>query len=75
VLEFLVHVSRHRELQELAVDVEFDAAPEASAELARRLETQFESALSLRIPVAAKSRGSLPRYEMKARRWIHHGDL
>ena len=40
-------------------------------EAARRdLEKRFQRALFLRIPVELAPSGSLPRYEMKARRWV-----
>ncbi len=40
---------------------------------ALRLEAAFERAFSLRIPVRQVPHGSLPRFELKARRWVHRG--
>jgi phenylacetate-CoA ligase len=39
-------------------------------ETRRRLEKRFQQALFLRIPVELVVAGSLPRYEMKAKRWV-----
>ena len=50
-------------LPELSLDVE--ATPAAAAELERRLQ----ASLSLRIPVTVVAPGSLPRFELKAKRW------
>jgi phenylacetate-CoA ligase len=36
----------------------------------RDLERRFQQALFLRIPVELATAGSLPRYEMKAKRWV-----
>jgi len=42
----------------------------AGAETAGRLERKLEGALGMRVPVMAVSRGTLPRFEMKAKRWV-----
>jgi phenylacetate-CoA ligase len=43
---------------------------EASAETAQALEVALKEAFSLRIPVKRAEPNSLPRFEMKARRWV-----
>jgi phenylacetate-CoA ligase len=70
VAEYRVEVHSARRLAELRVEVE--PAPECGdgAALARRLEAELHTALGLRIPVAAVPSGYLPRFEMKARRWV-----
>jgi phenylacetate-CoA ligase len=47
--------------------------PEAGQPAALRLEAAFERAFSLRIPVREVPHGSLPRFELKARRWVRRG--
>jgi len=42
----------------------------AEQEAATRLAGQLETALGMRVPVIAVGRGSLPRFEMKAKRWV-----
>lgn len=61
--EYQVEVDRRPALAELRLTVEAD--PPTAAALAARLRSTF----SLRIPVAAAPRGSLPTFEVKARRW------
>lgn len=52
-------------LAELRLEVE---APESAA---RELERHLQRSLSLRIPVQVVASGTLPRFELKARRWHH----
>ncbi len=62
--EYRVTLDTGGAMSELAVEAE--TTPAVADELARRLH----QALSLRVPVAAVADGSLPRSELKARRWI-----
>ncbi len=69
VAEYQVRLPQSDGLQEIVLDLE--PLPDASAdELVRRVGAALESAISLRIPVRAVPPGALPRFEMKARRWI-----
>lgn len=63
--EYRVEVSRRGELAEVTLQVECE-------ENARALEIEraLTSAFSLRIPVTRVPPGILPRFEMKARRWV-----
>lgn len=65
ITEYRVEVSRRGVLSELALHVE---APEESA--IRELERALTGAFALRIPVTRVDAGSLPRFELKARRWV-----
>lgn len=68
--EYRVELRSEGALLELAVEVE-PAATEGDAEALRQtLEAAFQSRLALRVPVSVLPRGSLPRHEMKARRWV-----
>ncbi|HSH95991.1 MAG TPA: AMP-binding protein [Roseimicrobium sp.] len=70
VAEYQARISNAKTMAELSVSVEpSDATADATA-LKTRLERAFESALSLRVPVHVVAPGALPRYEMKARRWV-----
>ena len=62
--EYRVTLDTRGARSELAVEAE--TTPVVADELARRLH----QALALRVPVAAVADGSLPRSELKARRWI-----
>jgi phenylacetate-CoA ligase len=65
VAEYRVEVSRRGALVEIEVTIE--SADDAAA---HKAETALASAFSLRIPVRRVEPGSLPRFEMKARRWV-----
>ena len=62
--EYRVTLDTRGAMAELAIEAE--TTPMIADELARRLH----QALALRVPVGAVADGSLPRSELKARRWI-----
>jgi phenylacetate-CoA ligase len=65
ISEYRVAVNRRGALVEIEVVIE-----SADDDCARKAEAALASAFSLRIPVQRVEPGSLPRFEMKARRWI-----
>ncbi|MFN7921901.1 MAG: AMP-binding protein [Bryobacteraceae bacterium] len=65
--EYRVWISEERALVELSLEVE---APNGDRSLAHRIETALRDALALRIPVSVVDPGTLPRFELKARRWV-----
>jgi phenylacetate-CoA ligase len=67
VAEYRVEIVTIRAMIELRLLVEPE--PDAGDGLAHRLETALRDAFGLRIPVAIQPAGSLPRFEMKSRRW------
>jgi phenylacetate-CoA ligase len=71
VSEYRVAIQNHRSLPELSIQVE--PAPEYAGDssLTHRLEAALTNAFALRIPVSLVLPGSLPRFEMKARRWVN----
>lgn len=67
VAEYQVHVRRDQALAELSIDIEPE--PNAnSTEVIQKIEHTFQDTLSLRI--AARLVPALPRFEMKAKRWV-----
>jgi len=64
--EYQVELSTLNDLAEMKVCVESKGGAESCRELQRR----FQEALMIRIPVELRPPGSLPRYEMKAKRWV-----
>jgi phenylacetate-CoA ligase len=70
VAEYRVEVRAHRTLPELSILVEAPFPSEDGTGLAHRLEAALSSALALRIPVSCVPGGTLPRFEMKAQRWV-----
>jgi phenylacetate-CoA ligase len=71
VMEFRVDVYDQNALVELSVTVECQPSCE-EREVIARLQRQFQVLLNLRIPVKAAPAGQLPRFEMKAKRWVKH---
>ena len=70
VAEHRVEVRTATALLDLHVEVEPDLDHADDPTLPRRIEEALHSALSLRIPVSSVPPGTLPRFEMKARRWF-----
>lgn len=68
VAEYRVEIRVDRGLAELSIQAE--PASDNDAGLVHRLELALRNALGLRVPVSAAARGSLPRFEMKAQRWV-----
>jgi phenylacetate-CoA ligase len=70
VAEYQVRVSTDRAMTELNIQIEPEQSCGDEAALVQKLRKAFESAMALRVDVTALAPGSLPRFEMKARRWI-----
>jgi len=70
VAEYQVRVSETESLLEISIEVEPRPGCTDVDALVNRLEKTFETSFALRIPVTAMPPGSLPRFEMKARRWM-----
>ena len=71
VSEYRVAIQNHRSLPELSVQVEPVPEYAGDSSLRHRLEAALTNAFALRIPVSLVPPGSLPRFEMKARRWVN----
>ena len=69
IAEYQVEVSRSRSLLELSVRIEPLGGGAEAATLAERVQEALHGVFNLRVPVALAPAGSLPRFEMKARRW------
>jgi len=70
VAEYQVELSSRQALPEMSLQVEPTPDCTDVADLVRRLERGFETALSLRVPITLVPVGTLPRFEMKGTRWI-----
>jgi phenylacetate-CoA ligase len=67
IKEYQVIIENRDAMLEAKIKVECDQ------EIRAVLEAAFQESFSLRIPVEVVASGSLPRHEMKARRWIKPG--
>jgi len=70
VAEYQVSLAGANGLVEMELRVEPTADCVDPSGLAQRLQRAFQAALSLRVPVTAVPPNSLPRFEMKGRRWV-----
>jgi phenylacetate-CoA ligase len=69
VAEYRVDLTHERGMAELALTVEPIAGADGNA-VAETLAAALRTALALRVPVTSVSAGTLPRFEMKAKRWV-----
>lgn len=70
VADYRVKVSEDRSMTEMNVELEPAEDCADVKGLCRRVSASLRTALSLRVPVTAVEPGALPRFEMKARRWV-----
>jgi phenylacetate-CoA ligase len=70
VVEYRVQLDCRQAMPELSLEVEAAANGAGAGSLPQRLEQSLQSALNLRVPVVLVPSGSLPRFEMKAQRWV-----
>ncbi|MBI3831195.1 MAG: AMP-binding protein [Planctomycetes bacterium] len=69
-VEYRVELFSERNMSELRIQIEPVPGCADAAGLARKIEERLKAALTLRVPVKAVPCGSLPRFEMKAKRWV-----
>lgn len=70
IAEYQVQIETAHQLDELKILIE--PVPECAdtAALTRQLGKALQNTLALRVPVSVVQSGNLPRFEMKARRWV-----
>ena len=73
VEEYRVEVDSERSMTEVRLTIEPTRKATDPEGLCRALERALYRAYNLRIPVSAAKQGELPRFELKARRWIRKG--
>jgi phenylacetate-CoA ligase len=69
IAEYRVTVGASKALSDIRIQVELKT-PESPDGFVHHLENALQCAFTLRIPVSVAPCGSLPRFEMKARRWF-----
>jgi phenylacetate-CoA ligase len=69
ILEYRVEVETRTALPEIKVKVEISPEHTDTVGVVKRLETALRTTFALRIPVSIVPAGSLPRFEMKSKRW------
>jgi len=69
IAEYEVRVDKSASLTELILRIEPRSGCGDPAALLQRVQGALQAAFQLRVPVALAPAGSLPRFEMKAKRW------
>ncbi|MBN1441287.1 MAG: AMP-binding protein [Planctomycetes bacterium] len=69
VVEYRVEVYRQRSLPEIRIQVEPAAGYRDLRLLRLRMQERFRALFNLRVSIVTVEPGSLPRFEMKAKRW------
>ncbi len=70
VVEYRATITSRGALRAVTVEVELDPSVAQPEAVCRRTEQRLRAALGLTVPVTAVAAGSLPRFEMKARRCV-----
>jgi phenylacetate-CoA ligase len=70
VAEYQAVAKTESSLMELSIRIEPKHGFTDSENLARRVGQELQMTFNLRVPVEAVTPGTLPRFEMKAKRWI-----
>lgn len=70
VAEYQVEVLTHAAMTELEITAEPDSSQKDPDSFGKSLARAFENSLALRVPVNLVPPNSLPRFELKAQRWI-----
>lgn len=70
VAEYRVELSVARAMQEIVLQIEPTSDCSDRNALAHGIESALRAAFHLRIPVHLVSPGTLPRFELKAKRWV-----
>lgn len=69
IAEYQVEVDKTKTLAEINLQIELESDATDENEIAGRIQTAIQDTFHLRVPVKLVGPGTLPRYEMKARRW------
>ncbi len=70
VVEYQVQVRQSAGLAELTLEIEPTPDCTDPAGLAARVQAELQAVFALRVPVTFVPPGTLPRFELKARRWV-----
>jgi phenylacetate-CoA ligase len=69
IVEYRVEVTTVRAMSEMRIQIE-PKADENGAQVAKQLMMELDRKLGIRVQVDAAEPGTLPRFEMKGRRWV-----
>jgi phenylacetate-CoA ligase len=70
VAEYRVEVTTQRAMTEMSIQLEPAPGCADPAALAQAVEAALRAVFNLRIPISLAAPGTLPRFELKAQRWV-----
>ena len=70
VAEYRATIGHIGSLRELAVEIELLSGTDGASSVSTRLADALRDALGLRVPLKVVDTGTLPRFELKARRFV-----
>ena len=70
IAEYRVTLDCRRAMAELSLEAETVSNGYQNTVLQQKIEESLENTLHLRVPVQLRPPGALPRFEMKAKRWV-----
>ena len=70
IAEYRVYFRQTQSLSELRMEIEPAPDCKDTTGLVARVGKAFETTFALRVPVSVVAAGALPRFEMKAQRWV-----
>ena len=73
VAEYRATIVSHGSLRELSIEIELVPGAGGTAQIAGRMDAAFRETLGLTVPLRLVEPGALPRFEMKARRFVVQG--
>jgi len=74
IVEYRVEADSAGSLAELRIEIEPSPHCAEVAHLVGRIQAELQAVFGLRVDVASVRSGELPRFEMKARRWVRKID-
>jgi len=74
VAEYQARISAVGALAEMAIQIEPAAACPDAAALAQKIENTLATSFGLRVPVSVAPAGTLPRFDLKAKRWVRQSN-
>jgi len=70
VAEYQARIGTVGAMAEMAIQIEPAPGCPDAATLARKIEDALENSFALRVPVSVATAGTLPRFDLKAKRWV-----
>ncbi len=70
IAEYQVAVDISRSMAEMVLQIEMKGQGTDEKNLVKQIQDALHTAFNLRVPIVVAATGTLPRFEMKAKRWI-----